>query len=121
MERKRKHNSKLDALLAKELAIVRDTADAIPSGRSLLANFLGIRLSEVSRYFERQGRKPNGRILAGMRAFVIEYKKLDPLSNVAPALLRFARKIKRHFERSGITGPLTQEATKLIKRAAGKK
>lgn len=61
----------LNGLLDKEVERVRKIADRLPNGRTLLAEFLGIRLSEVSRYFtdgERR-RKPAGHILAGMREF----------------------------------------------------
>ncbi len=60
----------LDELLAREIDECRQACERIENGRTALAEHLGIRLSEVSRYFERSSRKPNGRILAGMRAFV---------------------------------------------------
>lgn len=61
---------KLDRLLAKELNAVRRTVDRIPNGRTKLADFLGIRLNEVSRYLTSETRKPGGAIMAGMREFV---------------------------------------------------
>ena len=72
----------LDALLIKEIEHCKRVADSVDAGRTVLAEFLGIRLTEVSRYFERglaalkagqNGRRPNGRILSGMRAFCKRY------------------------------------------------
>lgn len=60
----------LEKLLEAELVKMRALCDKLENGRTQLAEFLGIRLSEVSRYLAQPaGRKPSGPVLAGMRAF----------------------------------------------------
>lgn len=67
---------KLDQMLEKELAAVRRTCDRLgDGGRARLAEYLGIRPSEVSRYLSATTRKPSGPILAGMRQFVKKHAK----------------------------------------------
>ncbi len=66
-------DTKLQKLLDKEMRAVVRVVNKLPNGRAKLAKFLGIRLTEVSRYLARGDRKPSGPVLSGMRAFVAKH------------------------------------------------
>lgn len=59
----------LAALLEAELKDVRHVCDQIQGGRARLAEYLGVRPPEISRMLNTPGYQPDGRFLAGMRAF----------------------------------------------------